>query len=257
MSEDAPARIGFKATLVVIAVGAFAFTMGFYILPSNGAGATDTIWQRMCRAAGFTRTSPGSASALASPVFTSVIVPKDLYVGGTAEQIGHGATLALRCAVCHGAQGVSGGDAPDLAAQHPEVIYKELLDYQRGARTGGVMNSMAASLSADNIVDLADYYASLPPENAVLMSMNAPALVRVGDPMRNIAPCGSCHGTVDHKKGAPSLNGQPYAYLNAQLRAFASGVRRNDANADMRSVARGLSDADTVLVAKYYAGTPR
>ena len=41
----------------------------------------------------------------------------------------------------------------------------------------------------------------------------APALVRVGDPLRNIVPCVSCHGGIDHKLGAPWLEGMPKEYL--------------------------------------------
>jgi cytochrome c553 len=151
---------------------------------------------------------------------------------------------------------MSRANAPNLAAQYPDVIYKQLLDYQRGARTDPVMSAMAASLSPDNVLDLAHYYASLRRESPMQGPANAPALVRVGDPMRNIAPCASCHGAADRKKGAPSLIGEPAAYLTAQLAAFASGTRRNDANAVMRSVARGVSAAERDAVANYYAGVP-
>jgi cytochrome c553 len=149
---------------------------------------------------------------------------------------------------------LSGANAPNLAGQYPEVIYKELLDYQRGARTNAVMNAMAASLTDLNVLDLARYYASLPREKPRLALADAPALVRVGDPMRNIAPCASCHGSADRKPGAPSLGGEPKSYLSAQLTAFATGARKNDANADMRSVARQLTQAGMDSVTNYYAG---
>jgi len=252
MNPDKPHKIGFIATLVVVGIGAFAFFMGFYVLPSEGP--IGTIWQRMCRAAGFERTLAEGPLPVAPPTFTSVVVPHEVYGSGTAEQVGHGATLALRCTVCHGAHGLSGADAPNLAGQYPEVLYKQLLDYQRGARTDPVMNAMAASLTNNNVLDLAHYYASLRREKTNLALADAPALVRVGDPMRNIAPCASCHGASDRKNGAPSLGGEPKTYLSAQLAAFASGSRKNDANADMRSVARRLSDADRSTVASYYAG---
>lgn len=254
MSRATP-TIGFIATFVVVGVAAFAFTMGFYVLPREGPA--DTIWQVMCRAAGIVRSSPGGSQQVALPTHTSVVVPHRVFGVGTAEEIGHGATLALRCTVCHGAQGMSGANAPNLAGQYPEVIYKELLDYQRGARTDPVMNAMAASLTDQNVLDLAHYYASLPRERPLLALADAPALVRVGDPMRNIAPCASCHGSADRKKGAPSLSGEPKAYVSAQLAAFATGARQNDANADMRSVARRLTAADRGTVANYYAGASR
>lgn len=56
----------------------------------------------------------------------------------------------------------------------------------------------------------------------------APALVRVGDPLRNIVPCVACHGGIDHKLGTPWLEGMPKEYLLKELKAFSSGARRND-----------------------------
>ncbi len=46
--------------------------------------------------------------------------------------------------------------------------------------------------------------------------------------MRNIPPCGSCHGDIDVKAGSPWLGGQSAVYIKAQLQAFATGARRND-----------------------------
>jgi cytochrome c553 len=66
----------------------------------------------------------------------------------------------------------------------------------------------------------------------------APAIARNGAPMRNVAPCGSCHGDIDLKTATPRLEGEPLAYIRRQLTAFANGTRRNDINAQMRNVAR-------------------
>jgi len=81
-----------------------------------------------------------------------------------------------------------------------------------------------------------------------------PALVRVGDPMRNVAPCASCHGGIDHKLGAPWLEGMPREYLGDQLRAFAQGVRTNDSHAQMRNMARSLSAQEIASISAFYAG---
>ena len=77
-------------------------------------------------------------------------------------------------------------------------------------------------VGARQVADLAAYYASLPKaRNAPTTYGDAlPALVRVGAPLRNIAPCISCHGSVDQKLGAPWLEGMPQAYLVAQLTSF-------------------------------------
>jgi len=72
---------------------------------------------------------------------------------------------------------------------------------------------------------------------------SAKALVRVGDPIRNIAPCASCHGGIDHKLGTPWLEGMAQKYLQDQLHAFASGARRNDSHAQMRNMTRQMTAA--------------
>jgi cytochrome c553 len=56
--------------------------------------------------------------------------------------------------------------------------------------------------------------------------------------MRNIAPCGACHGELGNKIGAPWLERQPVTCLREQLDAFANGTRRNDIGQQMRNVAR-------------------
>ena len=90
------------------------------------------------------------------------------------------------------------------------------------------MQALARNLSDRDIADLAAYYDSLPKARtapARYDETNAPALVRVGDPLRNIAPCIACHGGIDHKLGAPWLEGMPKAYLLAQLKRLRDRAR--------------------------------
>jgi len=251
MTHAPPAKVGLLGVLTVILVAGGAFLLGFYGLPRAAGGGG--VWQRLCRAAGIVSASADSERAAALPGLTTVVIPHDAMTTGTADQIGHGATLALRCTGCHGAQGESGADAPNLAGQYPEVIYKELLDYQRGARVDAVMGAMAATLSAEDMLNLAHYYAYLPRLEHDHPLSSAPVLVRVGDPMRGIAPCASCHGSNDGKVGAPALDGEPKVYLEHQLTAFADGARHNDANAIMRGEARQMTAAEIALVTAHYA----
>ena len=81
----------------------------------------------------------------------------------------------------------------------------------------------------------------------------SPALVRVGDPLRNIAPCVSCHGGIDQKLGAPWLEGMAQKYLVDQLQAFASGARRNDSHAQMRNMVRQMTNDEIAEVSEFYA----
>jgi cytochrome c553 len=252
MSAQGPRNLGAAAILTVTAIALAAFLMGFYVLPDQDP--TASVWQRICSAAGYVRAPAGELRHVAPAGFSSVVVPTDVFGLGTPEQIGRGATLALRCTVCHGARGLSGADAPNLAGQYADAIYKQLFDFKSGARADAVMAAMSASLSEEDILDLAHYYAYLPREKHHLALASAPALVRVGDPMRNIAPCASCHDGDDRKKGAPSLHGEPNSYLKKQLSGFASGSRKNDPNAAMRNVARRMSSAEMDIVAHHYSG---
>ena len=198
--------------------------------------------------------TPSNAMTLAANR-TSVVLTQAMAARGSDAAVGRGATLALQCTMCHGARGLSEANAPNLAGQYPAVLIKQLIDYQHGDRASAVMQALAGSLSEPDIRDLAAYYAYLPKPSrgALQLDAAAPALVRVGDPMRNIAPCAACHGGIDSKLGAPWLEGMPQAYLALQLNNFASGLRRNDSHGQMRNMARLLNPAEIEAVANFYA----
>ena len=175
---------------------------------------------------------------------------------GSSDAIGRGASIALQqCTMCHGAQGVSAADTPNLAGQYPEVIVKQMVDYKNGDRTSAIMQALAVNLSDQDRADIAAYYASLPKvrKTPLPYTDEVPALVRVGDPLRNIAPCASCHGGIDRKFGTPWLEGMPKQYLLDQLKAFASGARRNDSHAQMRNMTRQMTPKELDEVAEFYA----
>lgn len=65
------------------------------------------------------------------------------------------------CAACHGADGNSTSpDFPRLAGQHPDYLVKALSDYKSGARKNPIMAPMAASLSHEDMLNVAAYFAS-------------------------------------------------------------------------------------------------
>ena len=117
------------------------------------------------------------------------------------------------------------------------------------------MEALARNLSDKDMEDLAAYYAYLPKARTAPTTYDEslPPLVRVDDPMRNIAPCISCHGGVDQKLGAPWLEGMPKDYLVAQLDAFVAGTRRNDSEAQMRSMVRLMTKMEIEEVSMFYA----
>jgi len=65
--------------------------------------------------------------------------------------------------------------------------------------------------------------------------------------------CARCHGFDGAAEGSgafPRITGQPADYLADQLRAYASGYRKNSI---MQPIAMGLDDAEIKAVAQYYA----
>lgn len=233
-----------------------SLAVGFLWLPSAQADfSARGLWDSICRAAGVPSSWTSAQPARPGPQTTRVVLERSMARGGTSEAIGRGATLALNCTMCHGAQGMSQSNAPNLAGQYPEVVIKQLRDYQAGQRRSAIMESLARQLSERDIADLAAYYAYLPKARTAPTTYDEslPALVRVGAPLRNIAPCVSCHGGIDQKLGAPWIEGMPRDYLVQQLVAFRAGTRRNDAEAQMRNVARAMTDGEIDEVAAFYA----
>jgi cytochrome c553 len=116
------------------------------------------------------------------------------------------------------------------------------------------MTPMARSLTDSDMRKIAAYYASLPKPTASRLTTEPPPIVRWGAPMRDVPPCGSCHGTTEHTLASPWLGGEPRVYLLQQLEAFAAGTRTNDINAQMRAVAHGMTPEEITAAAAYYSG---
>ena len=68
------------------------------------------------------------------------------------------------CLACHGTNGVGiTADYPTIAGQHKDYIERALHDYQKGGRKNAVMAGMAATLKAEDIEALAEYYSKQKP----------------------------------------------------------------------------------------------
>jgi cytochrome c553 len=259
LRDGARDRLTRRSVVALAVLTAASMLVGFLWLPAAQAdfGARG-LWDSICRAAGVPADWGGGRAAsprTAAAPTTHVTLERAMAAPGSRDAIGRGATLALNCTMCHGPRGMSVSDAPNLAGQYPEVVIKQLRDYRRGDRASAIMQALARNLSERDIADLAAYYAYLPKARTAPTTYDEslPALVRVGDPLRNIAPCIACHGGVDQKLGAPWLEGMSRSYLVEQLEAFASGERRNDAFAQMRNLARALRRAEIDVVAGFYA----
>ena len=90
--------------------------------------------------------------------------------GGDKVKAESGKIKAANCAACHSEGGLYGGGAPgvsgiqtwpNLAGQNADYLANTLRAYQDGSRTHPVMTSIAKTLSAADMDNLAAYYASM------------------------------------------------------------------------------------------------
>lgn len=90
-----------------------------------------------------------------------------LLAAGAAQAAGDPVAGRLKnsqCAGCHGIDGYRTAfpkvySVPKLGGQHPEYIIKALEAYKSGARTHPSMKGIAATLSPQDMADIAAYYA--------------------------------------------------------------------------------------------------
>ena len=72
-----------------------------------------------------------------------------------------GKVESATCAACHGEDGNSKSpEFPRLAGQHADYLYNALSQYKAKQRKNAVMGGFAATLSRQQMADLAAYYAS-------------------------------------------------------------------------------------------------
>lgn len=216
----------------------------------------------------------GHAASASAENWTSANLRKalDAMPAGDAER-GRELNQTLFCVSCHGSEGVAPSmNWPHLAGQKADYTIKMMLDYQSGLRHEGLrarlMHHVAVLVSAQEIADLAAFYASLPapveaetprPEVRLAASdLPAEVLVRKGDPTRLITPCASCHGATGEggRREAPELAGQNPMYFVRTMHDYHDGVRANDGKKTMRAFAYRLTPAEIDDLANYYADLP-
>ena len=128
------------------------------------------------------------------------------YVSWTTETVAlirnadveRGKLLAFGCVACHGAAGLSESPAyPHIAGQDARYLYKQLHDFKDKTRNNPQMNGIAASLSEQEMADIAAYYAALsaPVPDKGGGNPVAENLARRGHGSRMIPACTGCHGS--------------------------------------------------------------
>ena len=169
------------------------------------------------------------------------------------------------CAACHGVDGNSAAPAnPRLAQQHSEYLYKQLLDYtvrqgqQRPARENAIMNGIASQLSDDDKRNVSSWFASQTSQLGTARNKQTldlgQRIWRAGLPEKSLPACSGCHNPagLGIPVQYPRLAAQHADYVEATLKDFRQGTRRN--NAAMQEIAAKLSDAEMRAVADYAQG---
>jgi cytochrome c553 len=253
--------------LIVAAALLIGAALGIIVIPvvQGEAGGVDA-YTAICRAIGILPGSPArpTPSSEAAPLPVTRVAWTDVTINQIyrADRNAGAALAEQRCIACHTVEGNTPDPTiPRNAGQSRFAIYKQLLDFKSGARRNDTMTPLVADLDDQAIANLAAYYGQLvrgaidPERGAPFVGAEIENLVRNGDIARNLPPCGACHairagGPIE----TPTLTSQYSQYIEAQLKAFASGERHNDIYHRMRSVASKLTLREIQLLAIYYGG---
>jgi len=181
--------------------------------------------------------------AILLPVFFLSVAA---HADGDAER---GAVLADTCLGCHGIPGYRNAypsyRVPKLGGQHEEYLYIALQGYRNKMRPHPTMQAQSATLSEQDMRDLAAFFAAQgEPEKG---GGGGSAGGR-----EKAAICTACHGATGLSPSGnwPNLAGQHEDYMVRALRQYRSGERKDPV---MAGQAVNLSDEDIADLAAYYA----
>ena len=161
-----------------------------------------------------------------------------------------GQALAYTCNGCHAIPNYKNVyptySVPKLNGQRPQYLVAALKAYKSGERSHGTMHSQAASLSEQDMADVAAYLAG--PTVLVETRNDVPAEKRP----KASEVCLACHGTngVGITADYPTLSGQHRDYLVRALTDYQRGGRKN---AIMAGMASTLTAEDIQALATFYA----
>ena len=164
-----------------------------------------------------------------------------------AGDAARGKTLGYTCLGCHGIENYKSVyptfSVPRLRGQQAEYIVTALKGYKSGERNHGTMHAHAASMSDQDMQDIAAYMSG---------ETVKPAGTPVGAMPAKAQLCQACHGNNgEGAKGlGPILSGQHADYLEHTLKSYKTGARKN---ALMSSIIPQLKEEDFRQLAEYFA----
>ena len=158
------------------------------------------------------------------------------------------------CYGCHGLEDYRNAypdyTVPRLRHQQAAYIVAALQEYRSGERPHATMHAQAASLSDQDMEDIAAYLQGADPVK--------PSAAVAGKVPKQVAACVACHGENGLGVEAPLtpkpalLAGQHVDYLEQALAAYRNGRRKNVVMAGMAQLL--TTDEDVKIAAAYFAG---
>ena len=179
-----------------------------------------------------------------------------------AKSVAARRAVSENCSRCHGADGMGrDGASPVIAGQQAAYIFATLNAYGRGRRHSGMMEPIAAGLSAQTHERTCAFLRRACAHFAIRQSQAPPSRAGVtialgGVAQNKVPPCAECHGPGARRRNPfyPDLAGQHGDYLVLQLQLFKAGKRGGTAYAHlMQHVAPHLSEGQMRDVAAYYS----
>jgi cytochrome c553 len=182
---------------------------------------------------------------LALAVTLAMARSAEAFAAGDAER---GKALSYTCLGCHGIENYKNVyptyTVPELRGQHAAYLVAALKEYRSGERSHATMHMQAASLSDQEIDDIAAYFAG---------DELKPTIAVIGTPPAKVTQlCVACHGTsgIGVQPDAPTLAGQQDDYLARALQEYKHGDRKN---AVMPTFMASVNDAEIEEIAKFYS----
>ncbi|HEY0953783.1 MAG TPA: c-type cytochrome [Roseateles sp.] len=184
--------------------------------------------------------------------------------GALAQDVKAGEKKIAMCIGCHGIAGYQASfpeihKVPMIAGQNAKYIVAALQGYAKGDRKHPTMRGIAASLSEQDMADIAAFYeqqAKLPaaPDTVPAAPAKVAELLTKG-------ACVSCHGANFSKPidpTYPKLAGQHADYLTVALKSYKTEKNANvgRANGVMAGQVKQFSNAELKAMAAYIASLP-
>ena len=196
-------------------------------------------------------------------VLMTLLCTIGLSLNARAQSAQAGQKKADMCIGCHGIPGYRGSfpeiyQVPMLAGQNAKYIVAALTEYKKGDRKHPTMRAIAASLSDQDMADLATFYSTeaepVPATLAGVVPVDVAELLKKGN-------CASCHGanlSAPIDPSYPKLAGQHADYLYYALLAYQTDgnprIGRN--NPIMMGMARPFTHAEVKQIADYIGSLP-